>query len=94
MDLGTIVVTTAVSVPVTLASQRAWGYIHSRLDLHRFRAVFGDDVGKEFYIIYKSSHTDSNARFPAVQSEVHQPTAGTTHLTTINSGRKLGSELD
>ncbi len=85
MDLCTMVVTTAVSVPVTWASQRAWRYIHSILDLRRFRAVFGDDVGKEFYIIYKSSRTDNDARFPAVQSEVNQPTTGTTHLTTINS---------
>lgn len=85
MDLDTIVVTALVSVPVALAFQSICRYIYGRLNLRRFRAVFGDDVGKEFYVIYKSSRTDSDARFPAVQSEVPQPTAGTTHLSTINS---------
>lgn len=85
MDLGTIAVTTVVSVPATLALQSTCRYIHGRLNWRRFRAVFGDDAGKEFYIIYKSSRTESHARFPAVQAEVPQPTAGTTHLTTINS---------
>ena len=86
MDLGSTIIITAIgSWAVGLVSDKTYQYIHRYLKWRQFRKIFGEDVGKEFYIVYKSSQADRQTRFPAERPIIFQPIDGTTNLSTINS---------